>query len=79
MRRVLFCCSVTLAWLSRLPGANAVTPGRFVVEPPTLICLEFEWYIAGDENRNASVEVSYRKTGENGWQEALPLLRMARG
>lgn len=76
MRRVLSCCLVTLAWLSRLPGENAVTPGRFVVEPPTLICLGFEWYIAGDENRNASVEVSYRKAGESGWQEALPLLRM---
>ncbi|MEK7407966.1 MAG: hypothetical protein AAB225_23090 [Acidobacteriota bacterium] len=58
-----------------LHAADAVTPGRFVVERPTLICLGFEWQITGDDNRNATVEVGYRKTGESGWREALPLLR----
>ena len=59
-----------------LHAADAVTPGRFVVERPTLICLGFEWQIDGDENRNASVEVSFRKSGESAWKQALPLLRM---
>ncbi len=59
-----------------LAAADDVTPGKFVVERPTLICLGFEWQIAGDDNRNAAVEVSYRKTGESGWRQALPLLRL---
>lgn len=55
---------------------NAVTPGEFVVEAPTLRNLGFEWNILGDDNRNASVSVEYRKAGENAWREALPMLRI---
>lgn len=33
-------------------GSNAVTPEEFIVEPPTLINLGFEWRIDGDANRN---------------------------
>lgn len=61
---------------SLLPAADSVTPGRFVVERPTLICLGFEWHIAGDDNRNAVVEVSYRGTGERNWKPAMPLFRL---
>jgi hypothetical protein len=71
---------VTLAWLSvtalGFAADNAVHAGRFVVEPPTLICLGFEWEISGDENRNATVDVAYRVAGEGAWKEAMPLLRM---
>ncbi|MDP2982528.1 MAG: hypothetical protein Q8O92_04270 [Candidatus Latescibacter sp.] len=56
--------------------ANAVTPGKFEVEPPTLLCAGFEWNIQGDDNRNSSVEVTYRKKGTTSWKQALPLLRM---
>jgi len=59
-----------------LHAQNAVQAGRFIVEPPTLINLGFEWDIAGDGNRNASVAVSYRKTGSSAWSDALPLLRI---
>jgi len=38
---------------------NGVKTGEFVIDPPTLINLGFEWFIQGDDNRNASVEVSY--------------------
>ena len=55
---------------------NAIVPGEFVIEPPTLINLGFEWFIEGDDNRNATVEVSYRKKGETAWKQALPLLRL---
>ena len=55
---------------------NAVTAGQFIVEPATLINLGFEWAITGDTNRNATVDVAYRKTGDTAWSEALPLLRM---
>jgi hypothetical protein len=55
---------------------NAVKPGKFVVEHPTLICLGFEWYVEGDANHNATVKVWYRKKGHHVWKEALPLLRI---
>ncbi len=55
---------------------NTVTPGEFIVDPPTLINLGFEWMIDGDANRSAAVEVSYRKKGDTQWKQALPLLRL---
>src|SRR3954454_4793401 len=55
---------------------NKARPGEFVIDPPTLINLGFEWMIKGDENRNAKVEVSYRKQGDIVWKEGLPLFRL---
>ncbi|MGW8369458.1 MAG: hypothetical protein ACWGPN_12370, partial [Gammaproteobacteria bacterium] len=55
---------------------NIVTPGEFVIEPPTLQNLGFEWFIDGDANRNATVDVSYRASGNDEWLPALPLLRL---
>ena len=55
---------------------DAITVGDFVIDPPTLINLGFEWLVEGDANRTASVEVSYRKTGETTWRAALPLMRL---
>src|SRR3954468_21562624 len=57
------------------PG-GAVTAGEFLVDPPTLINLGFEWFVQGDDNRNATVDVSYRKPGATAWKQALPLLRL---
>src|SRR5580698_6588775 len=55
---------------------NAVTAGALTVDRPTLVSLGFEWRIAGDDNRNASVAVFYRKRGETQWRTGLPLLRI---
>ena len=55
---------------------DAVVPGELVIEPPTLINLGFEWFIQGDANRNASVDVAFRRRGSESWQPALPLLRL---
>src|SRR4051812_32444851 len=55
---------------------NPVTPGEFIVDHPTLINLGFEWLIQGDDNRNAQVNVSFRKHGETSWRTGLPLLRL---
>ena len=52
------------------------TSGDFVTEPPTLVSLGFEWKINGDANRNAKVEVTYRKKGDQTWRDALPLMRL---
>ncbi len=59
-----------------LQAQNSVQPGRFHVEHPTLLNLGFEWLIEGDANRNATVEVRFRKTGTADWKPALPLLRI---
>lgn len=53
-----------------------VTAGEFRAERPTLVSLGFEWRIAGDDNRNARVDVRYRVKGASVWREGLPLLRL---
>ena len=55
---------------------NGTQAGRFTVEHPTLLNLGFEWAIAGDANRNATVEVRFRAVGETAWRAALPLVRI---
>lgn len=59
-----------------LHAANPVAARNFYAEPPTLISLGFEWQIEGDDNRNASVAVSWQKRGDTAWKEGLPLLRI---
>lgn len=60
-----------------LKAQHAVQPGEFIVEPPTLTNLGFEWYIEGDDNRNATVEVAYRVAGSGSeWKNGMPLLRI---
>ncbi len=83
MKRIA-CLTVVLLFnlcgLASGQGAKAVAvevkPGELVVDHPTLINLGFEWVIEGDENRNAQVDVSYRKQGEATWKQGLPLLRL---
>ena len=70
------CCptSSTIRLHSGRPKLHA--SGRFHVEHPTLLNLGFEWAIEGDANRNATVEVRFRKVGTEAWRPALPLLRI---
>jgi hypothetical protein len=55
---------------------DRVTAGEPSLEPPTLISLGIDWPIEGDDNRNASVAVEYRRSGEPTWHRALPLFRL---
>ena len=55
---------------------NAVIPGELIIDPPTLENLGFRWFIEGDGNHNATVEVAYREAGASEWREALPMLRI---
>ena len=71
-------CTTSLLLPMRADAQNTTTAGEFSVEPPTLLSLGFDWKIAGDDNRNASVDVSYRKRGETAWKKGLPLLRLQR-
>src|ERR1700690_4200569 len=57
---------------------RAATAGEFVVEPPTLVSLGFEWKISGDDNRDSRVDVTYRQKGQQQWRKALPLMRSQR-
>jgi len=65
---------LSVVWLSA--EENKVYSGTLIIEPPTLMSLGFEWYVEGDDNRNAVVSVRYRKRGEADWRDALPLLRL---
>ena len=55
---------------------DATRVGKFTVEHPTLHNLGFEWRIEGDGNRNATVDVQFRCTGDVTWHPALPLVRI---
>jgi hypothetical protein len=57
-------------------AADSVTPGEFILDPPTLRCLGFAWEIEGDDNRNSTADVEYREKGLEEWHEARPLLRV---
>jgi hypothetical protein len=79
MRLLLLVVACAIAiWPATLNSAETdpVVAGEFLIDPPTLINLGFEWFIEGDANRTAVVEVSYRKAGEARWHDALPLLRL---
>ena len=55
---------------------NKTKTDQFIVEPPTLVCAGFQWKISGDANRNARVDVHFRRKGVSQWSQALPLLRI---
>jgi len=71
---VLLACTAVAQ--DRAGRSNAVVAGELFVEPPTLINLGFEWWIEGDDNRNAAVAVSFRERGGSEWRPGLPLLRL---
>ncbi len=57
---------------------DAILAGDLLMDTPTIHCLGFRWFITGDDNGNGKVEVSFRKKGEEGWRDALPMLRVNR-
>ncbi len=59
-----------------LESKKETAAGEFTVEHPTLHNLGFEWSIQGDINRNATVTVQFRPTGDTEWRNAMPLLRI---
>jgi hypothetical protein len=76
MKRLTATLALLLLTTPGVRAENAVKAGPLVVEPPTLICLGFEWEITGDDNRNATAAISYRPSGHNDWKDGMPLLRM---
>ena len=55
---------------------NTTSAEAFTTERPTLLSLGFEWHIAGDDNRNAAVAVTYRKKGESQWRGSTAKTRV---
>jgi len=76
MKRILLLCCFWSGFIAHAAVKNGVTAGEFIIDPPTLINLGFEWMIDGDDNRNATVEVTYRRKGDRDWKPALPLFRL---
>ena len=72
----ILACSFMLAQNLIAQKANIVKPGEFVAEPTTLHCAGFEWKIFNDTNRNAIVQVSYRKKGDLEFKSVMPLMRL---
>src|SRR6266480_1086819 len=70
------------AWMARTAASSdtrdAIKAGELFIDPPTLHCLGFRWKVEGDDNGNAHCDVSYRKSGDEEWKKALPLLRVNR-
>ena len=60
MNNLICALCFSLIIVSLASAQDSVQPGKFIIEPPTLQNLGFEWYIDGDENRNATVRVEYR-------------------
>jgi len=79
---VILCTIISTVSFSQQTGVKKplvsarTVSGEFIIEPPTLLCAGFEWKISGDDNRNATVAVSYRKKGKVDFINALPLLRI---
>ena len=57
-------------------GVDATTAGDLTVERPTLLSIGIDWRIGGDENRNAAVDMAYRRKGETAWHKGLAPLRL---
>lgn len=53
-----------------------VEAGKITFHVPTLHAVGMEWAITGDDNRNAVVELSYRKVGAPRFSNAHPMLRI---
>ena len=73
---VVLLVSLAAIFPTRAHAQANTTAGEFVVDPPTLVSLGFEWRISGDDNRNAHVDVTFRRKGEQQWRKGLPLLRL---
>ena len=88
IRKILNRANRPLAWLllgipwvilTRLQAEDemqSAIAGLVRLEPATLTSLGFEWFLEGDSNRNATVEVAWRRLGDQAWNQYLPLLRV---
>jgi len=53
-----------------------LAPGSVSTDPQTLTAIGVQWFISGDDNRNATVSVRYREEGAATWKQGPPLFRV---
>jgi hypothetical protein len=70
--------SLLLLFFSSANAEHAVLPGELLIDPPTLHCLGFRWYVDGDQNGNATCSIKFRRKGDEEWRAGLPFLRVNR-
>lgn len=58
-----------------MKAPSPASPGELYVERPTHHTIGMQWAMSGDNNRNATVDVSYREKGATEWKVAVPLHR----
>lgn len=57
-------------------AVDKVTALDIEIVPPTVVSGGVDWKIYGDDNRNASVKLEYRRVGAAQWNEGLGLFRL---
>ena len=61
-------------------GGNDAQPfSEPILEAPTLHCLGVYWIIRGDENKNARMEIFYKRAGTEPWLQGMDLFRVEKG
>src|SRR5688500_2133792 len=79
MKKHFLLASILCSALVGIPAFAADTSapaGDPVLDPPTLKSLGGYWKITGDDNKNATISLEYRKAGAGEWKKGLPLLRV---
>jgi hypothetical protein len=64
---------------THVSAQHATEPKALTCPFPTLENLAVEWEIAGDDNLNCRVQVSYRIRGEMEWNQGMDLFRVPAG
>src|SRR4051812_40231373 len=73
------CFVLMLTMISQVvAGDKSEAVGDPAVEAPTLRCLGAYWIIRGDDNKNARIDLNYRKAGTQDWKPGPPLFRVAK-
>ncbi len=68
---ILPCLCIIMVSLTAIASAgDALQPGQLDIDPPTLVGLGYEWWMSGDDNRNATLKAEYRKEGDESWRAA---------
>ncbi len=57
-------------------AGNDLVPGELKVDESTLHAIGYRWLATGDDNRNASATVEYRRQGETTWRRGPAPLRL---
>ncbi|MFH1597565.1 MAG: right-handed parallel beta-helix repeat-containing protein [Patescibacteria group bacterium] len=55
---------------------SAVTSSDFYADEPTLKSLGFRWYVEGDEDNDAQVQVQYKRSVDSQYKQALEMKRI---